>query len=189
MERNLEKYILHFKNVMDKKICAETVKEIGKFKTWTEHKFHHPESGKFINISGTQELDNTWNRSKNHQYFMDNIKKCIIEYLTYFSFPWFNGFDGYTDIRFNRYKKNKKMAMHCDHIQTIFQGEKRGIPTLSCLGVLNENYTGGEFIMFDDMKIKFEAGDLIIFPSIFLFPHRVEPVKKGTRYSYISWTW
>ena len=120
---------------------------------------------------------------------MDNIKKCIIEYLTYFNFPWFDGFEGYTDIRFNRYKKNKKMAMHCDHIQTIFQGERRGIPTLSCLGVLNENYTGGEFIMFDDMKIKFETGDLIIFPSIFLFPHRVEPVKKGIRYSYISWTW
>ena len=78
MERNLEKYVIHFKSVIDKKICAETVKEIGKFKTWTEHKFHHPKSGKFINVSGTQELDNTWNRSKNHQYFMDNIKKCII---------------------------------------------------------------------------------------------------------------
>lgn len=189
MERNLEKYILHFKKVMDPKICAETVKEIAKFKNWSEHKFHHPKSGKMINVSGTQELDNTWNQSKHHKYFMDNIGKCIVEYLTYFNFPWHNSCDGYSDIRFNRYKKNKKMAMHCDHITTLFDGQRKGIPTLSCLGVLNDNYTGGEFIMFDDLKINFETGDLVIFPSIFLFPHRVEPVKKGTRYSYISWTW
>jgi predicted 2-oxoglutarate/Fe(II)-dependent dioxygenase YbiX len=41
--------------------------------------------------------------------------------------------------------------------------------------------------MFDDYEIKFKAGDLIIFPSIFLYPHLVKPVKKGTRYSFVSW--
>jgi predicted 2-oxoglutarate/Fe(II)-dependent dioxygenase YbiX len=46
------------------------------------------------------------------------------------------------------------------------------------LGVLNDDYEGGEFIMFDDYEIKFKAGDLIIFPSIFLYPHLVKPVKK-----------
>jgi predicted 2-oxoglutarate/Fe(II)-dependent dioxygenase YbiX len=43
--------------------------------------------------------------------------------------------------------------------------------------------------MFDDYEIKFKQGDVIIFPSLFLYPHKVEPVKKGTRYSYISWVW
>jgi predicted 2-oxoglutarate/Fe(II)-dependent dioxygenase YbiX len=189
MERKLEKYILHFKNAMDKKICSKTVEEITKFKNWQEHQFHEPKSGKLINVSGSQELDNTWNKSKNHQYFMDNIGKCIVEYINYFKFSWHDTITGYSDIRFNRYKKNKKMAMHCDHITTLFDGQRKGIPTLSCLGVLNQNYIGGEFIFFDDMKINFETGDLVIFPSNFLFPHRVEPVKKGTRYSYISWTW
>jgi predicted 2-oxoglutarate/Fe(II)-dependent dioxygenase YbiX len=41
--------------------------------------------------------------------------------------------------------------------------------------------------MFDNTEIKFKQGDLIIFPSIFLYPHRVEPVTKGVRYSFISW--
>jgi predicted 2-oxoglutarate/Fe(II)-dependent dioxygenase YbiX len=120
---------------------------------------------------------------------MDNIKKCIVEYIKYFNFQWFDVFDGHSDIRFNRYKKNKKMAMHCDHIHSLFEGKRKGIPVLSCLGSLNDNYTGGEFIMFDNMKIDIKAGDLLIFPSIFLYPHRVEPVKKGIRYSYISWVW
>ena len=79
------------------------------------------------------------------------------------------------------------MSKHQDHITSLFTGDIRGIPILSIVAVLNENYTGGEFIMFDDYEIKFKAGDLIIFPSIFLYPHKVKPVKKGIRYSFVSW--
>ena len=43
--------------------------------------------------------------------------------------------------------------------------------------------------MFMDKKIDMKAGDLLIFPSTFMYPHRVDPVKNGTRYSYVSWTW
>ena len=38
-------------------------------------------------------------------------------------------------------------------------------------------------------KINLTKGDIIVFPSNFMFPHRVEPVTKGNRYSYISWVW
>ena len=79
------------------------------------------------------------------------------------------------------------MSRHSDHIQSLFTGEKRGIPILSVVGVLNDNYEGGEFIMFDDYEIKFKTGDLIIFPSVFLYPHKVKPVIKGIRYSFVSW--
>ena len=84
---------------------------------------------------------------------------------------------------------NQKMNLHCDHIPTIFDGQRKGIPTLSLLGSLNDNYEGGDLILFDDFKIELEKGDLIIFPSNFLYPHRVEPVLSGVRYSYISWVW
>ena len=52
---------------------------------------------------------------------------------------------------------------------------------------LNDDYEGGEFIMFDDYEIKFKAGDIILFPSTFLYPHLVKPVKKGIRYAFVSW--
>ena len=80
------------------------------------------------------------------------------------------------------------MALHADHIQSIFDGEKKGIPILSILGVLNNDYEGGEFYLIDDI-IDLKKGDVIIFPSNFMYPHKVEPVTKGTRYSYISWIW
>ena len=44
--------------------------------------------------------------------------------------------------------ENKKMALHIDHIKSLFEGEKRGIPILTCLGLLNNDYLGGEFIMW-----------------------------------------
>ena len=81
------------------------------------------------------------------------------------------------------------MSKHIDHIQSIFTGDIRGIPILSIVCVLNDDYQGGKFIMFDDYEIKFKAGDLIIFPSVFLYPHLVKPVKKGTRYSFVSWVY
>ena len=102
--------------------------------------------------------------------------------------PWFNHFTGYTHVRFNKYAENKKMALHCDHIHSMFDGERKGVPILSVLGVLNNDYEGGEFYMIED-KINLSKGDIIVFPSNFMFPHRVEPVTKGTRYSYISWIW
>ena len=57
---------------------------------------------------------------------------------------------------------------------------------MSVLGVLNDDYEGGEFVLIDE-KIDLSKGDIIIFPSNFMYPHKVEPVTKGIRYSYISW--
>ena len=81
------------------------------------------------------------------------------------------------------------MANHCDHIQSLFDGEKKGIPILSIIGILNDDYEGGELIMFEDKKINTKKGDLLIFPSNFLYPHQITPVTKGVRYSYVSWLW
>ena len=81
------------------------------------------------------------------------------------------------------------MEEHWDSVYGLFEGERRGTPTLSIIGTLNDDYEGGEFIMFGDKKIDMKTGDLLIFPSTFLYPHKVNPVTKGSRYSYVSWTW
>ena len=61
------------------------------------------------------------------------------------------------------------MKNHCDHIQTQFDGKRNGIPILSIIGILNDDYEGGDLVMFGDKKIGTKKGDLIIFPSYFLF--------------------
>jgi predicted 2-oxoglutarate/Fe(II)-dependent dioxygenase YbiX len=81
------------------------------------------------------------------------------------------------------------MKEHCDHITDMFDGTRRGIPVLSIVGILNDDYEGGDFIMWQDTKIDLKQGDVLVFPSVFMYPHRVERITKGTRYSFVSWTW
>ena len=59
-----------------------------------------------------------------------------------------------------------------------------------CVLYLNDDYSGGEFLMFDnEEEIKLKKGEIIVFPSIFLYPHRVAPVTKGIRDSFVSWVY
>ena len=71
----------------------------------------------------------------------------------------------------------------------MFDGQMKGIPTLTALGSLNNDYTGGKFIMFDDMEIEMKAGQIMVFPSNFLYPHKVTEIFEGTRYTFVSWVW
>jgi predicted 2-oxoglutarate/Fe(II)-dependent dioxygenase YbiX len=81
------------------------------------------------------------------------------------------------------------MEQHCDHIHDLFDGDRKGIPILSVVGSLNDNYKGGEFVMFEDTHIPLTAGSVMVFPSVFLYPHRVQAVTEGIRYSLVSWAW
>ena len=60
--------------------------------------------------------------------------------------------------------------------------------TLTVLGNLNTNYEGAEFVLWDQV-IPFGEGDVIIFPSNFMYPHLVKDCTKGTRYSFVSWAY
>jgi predicted 2-oxoglutarate/Fe(II)-dependent dioxygenase YbiX len=192
MKQNLLDYIKHEKNFLKEDICDKTVDELNKLNQllWNEHQFYNPKENKFTKESGDQELSTLYSKNiSTKELIMKELWNGIHNYIIGLNFSWFGGWQSYSEIRFNKYSQNTKMAEHCDHIHTLFDGERKGIPILSVLGILNDNYKGGEFIMFGDKEIKLTKGDILIFPSIFLYPHKVEPVIKGTRYSFISWVW
>ena len=120
------------------------------------------------------------------------VAKGIENYYSYFD-NFIQGvkykFNGFTPLRLNRYDKNHLMKRHVDHISSMFDGTRRGIPTLSVVGVLNDNYKGGEFLFFNGYEVKIPAASILIFPSVFIYQHMVNYVTKGTRYSFVSWVW
>jgi len=192
MKKNLSDYVKHYKSFLKDDLCKKTVIELNKLDNsiWKEHLFHNYLKDETFKRSGNKELSVAYSEKiSTKEIIMKELWNAINDYINNLKFNWFNGWQGYTSIRFNKYKKNKKMAEHCDHIHSIFDGNIKGIPILSVLGILNNDYKGGEFIMFKNEKINLSKGDLLIFPSIFLYPHKVEPVKKGTRYSFISWVY
>lgn len=89
-------------------------------------------------------------------------------------------------FRINRYGPGGYMGRHVDNIHRS-HGQKEGFPLASCSIILNENFEGGEFVFFDDHVVPARAGQAIIFPSNFLFPHEVKPIKRGVRYSIVTW--
>ena len=188
--KNLKSYILHLNKWIPKNILNVTIKELTKEKNWEQHKWSYSKKFKKQSKNGNKELDVCNGNNLTHLKDLHHLTwKALEKYILIDKIGGeiFNGWKGFSKIRFNRYKKNQIMSKHCDHIHGLFTGEIRGIPILSIIGVLNDDYTGGDFIMFNNYKIKLKAGDLIIFPSIFMYPHLIKPVKKGTRYSFVSW--
>jgi len=188
MNKDLKKYVLKIENFLSKEFCNQTINQLKKIQ-WRKHDFYNIRTNKSTPRSGYRELDVSNDVVPNNEEIMKRLHNALEHYLKELNFKWFCSWDGYSRVRYNKYSKGQKMAIHCDHIHNLFTGEKRGIPILSIVCVLNDNYEGGEFIMFDDYEIKFKAGDLIVFPSVFLYPHLVKPVKKGIRYSFVSWAY
>ena len=95
----------------------------------------------------------------------------------------------FSPIRFNRYSNGQIMRQHHDHIHSLFDGVDKGIPILSFILNFNDNYEGADLYFWNDYKIPLGKGDVVIFPSLFLFPHGVTEIKKGVRYSGVAWSW
>lgn len=90
-------------------------------------------------------------------------------------------------IKFNKYSVGDYLSPHHDHIRDFFQGQFRGIPVTSVVGVLNDDFEGGEFVFWREHSVKIKKGHVLAFPALYLFPHEVTPVTSGVRYSWITW--
>lgn len=65
--------------------------------------------------------------------------------------------------------------------------------TLSVILILNDDYEGGSLVFKCTKKdntileVPRKSGRVILFPSNFLFPHAVQKITKGCRYSIVAW--
>ena len=95
-------------------------------------------------------------------------------------------------IRLTRYQEKQSMKNHWDGIHTIFDGDRRGIPILSIVGLVKKADEGGKFFMNlmngDKKEYLVEEGTIVVFPSTFIFEHEVTPITQGSRDSFVSWT-
>ena len=188
MDKDIRTYLKIYSDWLTPEVCEETVAELekveGQFQT---HQFYDSTDGSYHSYE--HELSVTWSNVKHKDYIMKRIWVGLQRYMQDFQFSWYSSWNGYSEVRFNRYRPDTQMKLHCDHIHSMFDGQRKGIPSLTILGGLNNDYTGGELVFWEDTPITLKAGEIMIFPSNFLYPHRVDMVTKGTRYSYVSWTW
>lgn len=180
------------KNVVSKELCKEII-DLTANDDWQKHQWYMVQDDKSVSYDD-KELDvlfpNPILTSKLFEIVVGNFAQYF-EICTELSsqINYSKTINSCCGIRLNRYTPGNTMRTHIDHIHSLFDGRQKGIPVLSMIGILNEDYDGGELVFFDNYKIKTKTGDLIIFPSCFLYPHAIEEVTKGTRYSFVSWAW
>ena len=93
----------------------------------------------------------------------------------------------FCSIRFNRYGPGQIMRQHHDHIHSLFDGKIKGIPVLTFILNFNDDYEGADLFFWEDTVVPLGKGDIIMFPSNWLFPHGVTEATKGIRYSGSVW--
>jgi|SRR5210317_2006511 len=119
-------------------------------------------------------------------FYWNYIKKEIERlYIFYKSkFPLMNSIK-INQIDLLKYLPGGKYEIHTDH----FTNSPRH---LSIIINLNNNYEGGDLIFTDQKekeikRLKLNKGSIVFFPSNFMYPHSIQPITKGTRYSIVAW--
>ena len=134
------------------------------------------------NVKGYQlNFDNPTN-----MFYWNFVKKEIERLYTFYKikFPKMSSYK-INQIDLLKYNPGGKYDVHTDHYTTLPRH-------LSIIINLNNNYEGGDLIFTDQKekeikRFKLDKGSIVFFPSNFMYPHSIEPITKGTRYSIVSW--
>jgi len=186
---SLKKYIRSYQAIPDPKIISKFIQYLNK--TFAEKKFVEgavvgPKEDKvdkevrdvqILGLSNQHDsLSNVhWANFINH-LIIQQMNKYIIE------FPDIKQ-AGIFDMQALRYGVGGHYKFHVDD----GPGMNR---KYSSILMLNNDYEGGTLCFNDDGKViemETKPGNLVIWPSNFMFPHAVAPLTKGVRYSIVSW--
>jgi len=115
-------------------------------------------------------------------YIKQEIEKHYILYKAKFPKMMSNKIN---QIDLLKYDIGGKYEIHTDHYTT-------SVRNLSVIINLNDDYEGGDLIFTDQKeneikRLKLGKGSVVFFPSNFMYPHMIEPITKGTRYSIVAW--
>jgi hypothetical protein len=127
-----------------------------------------------LNIDSSQEykdLAGIWDDCYNTQ------RPAVLDYCSRFNIYDLRYWEAFN---FVRYTEGQHFQYHHDH------GFSYNC-TVSLVTYLNDDYEGGG-LHFREQNILYtpKAGDTVIFPSNYMYPHRAMPVTKGTKYSLVT---
>lgn len=178
-----------YKKAIPDQICKNIIKREEENARWKKHEWSVYNEDTFVRTDISNDFVQQKIGSLSKLEVMPRLNDCIKNYVEDNSMHDRFTIGGVTLPNLNKYELGTAMAPHYDHIYSIFDGAKRGIPVLSIVALLNNDFAGGEFVFWKDEVINLEAGDILMFPSLFAYSHRVNIITKGTRYSVVSWAY
>jgi hypothetical protein len=175
----LKKYIKIIDNVMPIEDIANLVKFVKKVD------YKHAQVG--ADASVRPDL------RKVHDYGLENLKPSLTEakwsnFLRYLFTKAIRIYinDTVKEVTALKYETGGFYIYHTDY----FDAQPR---QFSLILMLNNDFEGGEIVFTtpsyeEEYRIKNVPGRLLVWPSNFMFPHKVDKVTKGTRFSIVGWS-
>jgi hypothetical protein len=111
-----------------------------------------------------------------HDKIFQVVRRCVDDYGEY----WGVGIRSYEAFNFVKYEgSGTHFKIHADHGPTY-------VTTISIVVYLNDDYEGGSlwFPRFS-LDVKPRAGDVIVFPSTYIYEHASQDMISGTKYSVV----
>lgn len=115
-----------------------------------------------------------------HEDVFQAVRQCVDDYGMY----WGVGISSYEAFNFVKYEgAGTHFKVHADHGPTY-------VCTISVVVYLNDDYEGGEiwFPRMNNLSIKPKAGDIVVFPSTYIYEHASQDMISGTKYSVVIMT-
>ena len=179
----MRKWIGYYENIISNELCdniidyGDNVKPL-KSSTYASHE------GQVKNSEERVKMDDGW--FVNGEKYYEDIKHSVTLAMSkYMEKHKYIACIRHTDFRLIKYSEGGFMSRHIDNIHHS-HGQEYGYPQASALLFLNDDYEGGHFHI-SGLRYETKKGSAIIFPSNFMFPHEVNLVTEGTRYSIVTW--
>jgi predicted 2-oxoglutarate/Fe(II)-dependent dioxygenase YbiX len=179
---DLRQYITVFENAISDELCAAILREYVDAPDWAQSK-----------VGANYDLDNTV-RDVESVFISHTInsdvrrdidskifccaKEVLDKYTCMYPAVEVEQDSGYELLR---YGVGQMYKQHVDD----FSGARR---VVSCSFHINDDYEGGDWGFFDNAyRVKAPKGAAVMFPSNFVFPHQINPVTAGERFSIVTW--
>ena len=178
------------KGIIPANLCDHIIQDI-ETRPWKPHTWYNAQANSY-GSEETMELDVQNITPELQQLLTPIMIKAGAAYNQKYAYPCERTgqiMNKFSTIRFNRYSSGQIMRQHHDHIHSLFDGNEKGIPVLSFILNLNDDYEGADLFFWENHVVPLGKGDIIMFPSLFLFPHGVTEAISGQRYSAVSWAW
>ena len=173
--------IVEIKNIINPEFIKKIIPLI-KSKSKTYLKVNSGINKKIRNVKGYQLNFET----PTNIFYWNYIKQEIERLYSYYKikFPKMSSYK-INQIDLLKYSPGGKYELHTDNHTFTPR-------ILSVIMNLNDEYTGGDLIFGDQKnqeikRLKLEEGSIVFFPSNFLYPHSIQPITKGKRYSIVAW--
>ena len=195
---NIMDFVKYYPNVLERDVCALIVDELQEVTPYEGLAGSTRVNGKEC-ISLNIDSDNV-----TFPLLADAIREVKVNYIE--EYPKYKRFINFSSGEFyevfedignkliiQHYPENGFMKEHIDNTnqRTYIKANKtinleHRHAQLSIIIMLNDDYDGGEFVV-SEKSFQGETGAAIIFPASFMYPHKVNVVRNGERWSCAAW--